>query len=337
MKEILLKLTQTFGNGLKEAVLSLLPQGCDTHVTPLGTIQVRFPGESDHTLLLDAHMDTIHFVVTGITAEGFLKVAPCGGVDCRVLAGSAVTVWAKEPIFGLFAIMPPHLKNSGDSAAVSVEEQGIDIGYSCEQAKEKVAIGDYVTLKSTFSVLANNRYCARGLDNLAGVAILIQLAHKLHNVTSLKSTIVLQFSALEETGHRFAGAVTGAFAANPREAIVIDASFAAVPGLQYATPGESGDGVMIGCSPMLSSDISNFLRSIAQDHTIPFTCEVMGGASGTNANGIQGTGVGIPTGLVSYPLKNMHTAVEMVDPKDLENLLALLMLYCEQGGAIYGM
>ncbi len=332
LRDILEKLTSTFGDALSDTICSLLPRGCEINKSPLGNLSVRFSGESEDAILLDAHMDTIHFVVTAITPEGFIKVAPCGGVDCRVLSGSEVTVWGTEPLYGVFTVMPPHLKKTGSSNASSVEEQAIDIGCSFERVNQLVTLGDAVTFRSNFTPLINSRYSSSGLDNLAGVAVLISLSHKLSKM-KLKNTVILQFSNYEETGHRFAGATTGAFAFSPKEAVVIDASFAKAPALNYAAPGEMGNGAMIGFSPMLSQEISCAFRDLAKENQIPFTQEIMGGSSGTNADGVVTTANGIPTGLLSYPLLNMHTPVEVVSEKDLKVLEQLLELYCQKGGS----
>ncbi len=331
IKEILNKLLLAPANKLADTIRSLLPGKCDVTTSALGNLMVRIWGESNQTLLLDAHMDTIHFVVTGITSEGFVKVAPCGGVDARVLSGSEVTVWGKEPLYGVFTIMPPHLKKSNGSVALSVEEQAVDIGFSFEQATELVTLGDVVTFRSNVVSLMNERVSSASLDNLAGVAVLISLAHKLTKLR-LQNSVVLQFSNYEETGHRFAGATTGTFAALPKQAIVIDASFAKAPALNYATPGEIGQGVMIGFSPMLSQTVSSALVEVAKENGIFFSREVLGGSSGTNADGIVSVASGIPTGLISYPLLNMHTGVEIVSYNDLLSLEGLLMLYCQKGG-----
>ncbi len=335
IKEILQKLLSSPKMALSETILSLLPNKCEVTKTPLGTILVRFSGEEETPILLDAHMDTIGFVVTAVTSQGFLKVASCGGIDSRVLAGSEVTVWGSEPLFGIFTTMPPHLKKSPATSAVAVEEQAIDLGFSAQQVSSKVKVGDLVTFRSSFTTLCNNRFSSSGLDNLCGVASLIFLAYKLVEM-NLPNTVILQFSNFEETGHRFAGAVTGAFSVAPKEAVVIDASFAKVPGLNYQTPGEMNMGVMIGFSPMLNGDISGGLRKLAQENKISYTQEILGGSSGTNADGIVSSGGGVPTGLLSYPLLNMHTPVEVVSQNDLNALVDLLVIYCRNGGLANG-
>lgn len=332
--EILKELCNVDQTQRKNKIIELLPKDIKINITPLGTIQAVFDGKDSQSILLDAHMDTIHFVVTDIIENGFLKVAPCGGADCRVLAGAEVTVCGKELLYGVFTIMPPHLKRSSDSNAVVVEDMAVDLGYSLEQVRELVAVGDVVTFKPQSLLLLNNRLVSSGIDNLAGVATLIVLAYQL-KLEPMEKTVVLQFSVLEETGHRYSGGVTGAFTVQPQEALVVDASFAKYPGLRYATPGELGNGVMIGHSPMLSSVLSCGLKTLANEKDLPYTCEVMGGASGTNADGIVGVGNGIPTALVSYPIKNMHTGVEMVDSEDLQSLLSLLFAYCKKGGLLH--
>ena len=331
LKRILKELVDSCGNSLQDTLLSLLPENCEHKITPLNTLLVFLGDQNKEKLLIDAHMDTVGFVVTNITADGFIKVAPCGGVDCRVLPGSEVTVWGREPLYGVFTIMPPHLKQGNQGDVPGVEDQAIDVGLNYEKASKVVEVGDRVTMRCPFVELANRRVSSCGLDNLAGVAVLVALAHRLNN-DSLPFSLVLQFSTFEETGHRYAGAVTGAFSVQPNEAIVVDASFAATPGLRYATPGKLGKEVMIGVSPMLSSSISRRLCSLAAELEIPYTKEVLGGASGTNADGIFTVGAGIPTGLLSFPLANMHTGVESVSLDDLHSLVNLLEAYCRKGG-----
>ena len=333
IREILEKLISVPMNDLVDTIRSLLPSECEIFKSPLGNLAVRILGESAETILLDAHMDRIHFVVTGITTNGFVKVAPVGGIDCRVLSGCEVTVWGKEPLFGVFTIMPPHLKKADNSVASAVEEQAIDVGLSFEQASELITQGDIVTFRSNFKSLMNDRIVSAGFDNLAGVSVLISLAHKLVKL-KLKHSVVLQFSNFEETGRRFAGGTTGAFSVSPQEAIVVDASFAKAPYLSYPTPGEIGKGVMIGFSPMLSKTISSSLAALSEENQIPYSQEVLGGSSGTNADGIVSVADGVPTGLVSYPLLNMHTGVEIVSESDLQLTERLLELYCQKGGAI---
>lgn len=184
--------------------------------------------------------------------------------------------------------------------------------------------------------LQNGRLAAKSLDNRAGVAVLLRVAELMEQSDNKPPVnLILQFSTMEETGGRYAGAVTGTFAWQPDEAIVVDASFAEYPGVDYPTPGKLGGGAMIGFSPLLSHCISDRLRQVAQANALPYTEEVLGGRTGTNADAVSTVAAGIPTGLVSYPLRNMHTPVETVELQDLETVARLLYAYLCQGGALH--
>ena len=117
-----------------------------------------------------------------------------------------------------------------------------------------------------------------------------------------------------------------------RFAVAIDVSFGDGPSLSPEECGKLGGGPMIGFSPILSHKISSTLKNIAEKNSIPFQCEVMGGRTGTDADAMSISKCGIPTGLVSIPLRNMHTDCEIVDLKDIQNVCDLLESYILKGG-----
>ncbi len=332
-KEILNDLTSQSPLQILDYVESILKKFAVTSRSPLGNLYGEMAGRSDHTVMLDAHLDEIGMIVVGIDPKGFLLVDGYGGVDLRTLSGSEVIVWGKKPLFGVFSIMPPHLKNKNQKSLTAITDFSIDVGLSKEQAEELVQPGDRVSFQSGFAVLSNHCFLAKGLDNRAGVAILLRVCELLNKERSnLPVRVIVQFSQMEEAGTGFVGGVTGANAWQPQEAIVVDAGFAAYPGSSYPTPGRLGGGPMIGVSPLLDRSISLALQNIAEDNQLGYTLDVYGGRSGTNADRMVCAGTGIPTGLVSYPLQNMHMPTEMVCQNDLEAVAQLLYAYLMKGG-----
>ncbi len=298
---------------------------------PLGSVMGTV-GEGDVHILLDAHLDQIGLVVTAVDEDGFLKVAKCGGADIRVLAAAEVTVHGKEDIFGIITSTPPHLSKPEDSGkAKNFDEIAVDIGMKREDALKLVSPGDRITFNGGFSKLLGNRVASPSIDDRAGVAAILRCLEMLEN-KELNCKLSVLFSVQEETGG--SGAQTGAFSACADEAIAVDVSFATAPGISSEKYASLGGGTMIGYAPSLDYGMSRMLSDIAEKNGVPNQPEVMGGKTGTNCDEIQVSGKGVKTALLSIPLRNMHTAVEVCDLEDIENTAKLMAEYIiERGGS----
>lgn len=284
-------------------------------------------GGSDYTLMLEAHIDEVGFVVTDIDDCGFLTVKNCGGIDLRALPARPVTIHGKERITGVFCATPPHLA-SGSKEYDDISSLKIDTLLG-SNAKDIVSVGDFATFNVKATSLQNGRITGKSLDNRAGVVCLLELAKRLSGKT-LPVNVVFAITDMEELGCR--GARTKAFEISPDEAIVFDVSFADGPDIPSCDCGILGSGAMIGISPILDKTISKKLISVAEEEKTPYQTEVMGGKTGTNGDVISISKSGVKTGLVSIPLRNMHTDVEIVDLCDIENVCNLLEEYILKGG-----
>ncbi len=297
----------------------------DARVDDFGNVVGTLPCEEADfpTLLLDAHIDEIGMIVNYITEDGFLKVSGCGGVDIRVLAAQRVTVYGnggKNVLSGVMTSTPPHL--GGDSTkALELDEIFIDIGMDGKAAKENVRLGDRALIETPLTTLAGEKLTGKALDDRSGVAVLLAVLDQLQERKTCYK-IAVQFSAQEETGERGAG--LGAYAVSPDYALAVDVSFALTAGEKPEKCGILGKGAMIGVSPALDRKMSDKLREVAAREGIPAQVEVMGGATGTNADAISGSKTGVRTALVSIPLKYMHTPVETISVADLENTAELI-------------
>ncbi len=319
-------------NGAADLVMCELSKYGKTYKTRLGSVvcELAPAKEGCEHLLLDAHIDEIGFVVTGITDGGFLRVAACGGVDRRLLPAQEVTVHGKKPVYGVICSTPPHLESAESAAKVpKIEDIAIDIGYTKEQAERLVSLGDTVSARQPAALLPGGQITAKALDDRAGVAALLLCAQRLSGET-LSCGLTILCSTQEEVGAR--GAKAAAFEIAPTQGIAVDVSFAYTPDSPRAKCGELGKGPMIGISPTVSRPIFSRLKSLAEAHTIPYQIEVMGGETGTNADMIQGVRAGVPMGLVSIPQRYMHTPVEVVSLEDVENTAQLLCEYAKTLG-----
>lgn len=320
-------------NGCREAgnvAAQLLSEFTDDiHRDRLGNVWGVLKSDTPNapTLLLEAHIDEIGFTVTAIDDNGFLRVAPCGGVDNRALSAAPVTVLSDPPCNGVFCAIPAHLAKD-DAPLTELTERGIDVGMSAEEAKTRIPIGTRAVFAAHFEELLNDCVCAKALDNRAGVAAILYALSFLKG-NPLPFNVVAAFCVQEELGLR--GAKTAAFGIQPDAAIVVDVSFAHTPDADKASCGTLGSGVMLGISPILDMTMTDSLRELAEKQKLPLQCEVMGDTTGTNADAVSVTAQGVFTALLSIPLKYMHTPAEVVSLRDVETVARLIAAFVAEG------
>lgn len=293
-----------------------------------GNLTAEF-GEPDakYSIMLDAHIDQIGLIVTHIDDNGFIKAAPCGGIDRRVLQADRFYVLGKSPILCVCCSTPPHLSSVNEEKAVPADDLWFDTGIKGEKLKESVSLGDRIVFAAEPAELRNNRVTSKALDNRAGVAAVMYCGDLLKN-KELNCKVIISLSTREEVN--MLGAKTASFKHYPNEAIAVDVSFAEQSGVPSEKSGVLDKGPMIGISPVLDRDISNKLISAAKVKKIEYQCEVMGGSTGTNADVIAATRGGIRTGLVSIPLRSMHTGAEVVSLNDVAAVGELLAEYISE-------
>ena len=297
----------------------------EVSIDAMGNVIAKLGNPNSNTqLMLDAHLDQIGLIVTGITDHGFLNIANCGGIDRRVLPGSHVTVYGKEILHGIVCCLPPHLVEGGSEKIVPIDKMAVDVGLSEKKAKELVHLGDHIIIYGEPRSLIGSRVTSAALDDRAGVAALIRCAELLKD-TELNCGLTLLLSGREETGEQ--GAKTGAYTVDPTEAIMVDVSFADQPQVPEYKCGHLSKGPMIGVAPSLNTAMTQKLIAIAKEQNIPFQFEVMGGETGTNADQVGTTREGVCTALLSIPLRYMHTPVEVIDLTDVEHTAKLLAEY----------
>lgn len=285
--------------------------------------------ENAKKLLLDAHMDEIGLIVTGVE-EGFLLFDTIGGVDLRVLPDREVTVLAPDPLFGVVTCLPPHVQAHGDQdKAFPVSELRIDAGLSDERARALVPVGTPVVFRAASGPLGGGLFSGRALDDRAGIAVLLRAA-ELISGEKQDVDLYLMASTREETGG--AGAAAGAFSLAPDCCVAVDATHGKTPDTTPARDRvlDLGGGPAVGVGPNMTRWVSNRFFDKARELAIPAQAEVMPGHSGTNAWLMQICREGIPTGVLSVPLRYMHSPVETVSLDDLEHAARLLAAFAER-------
>ncbi len=276
-------------------------------------------------LMLAAHMDEIGLMVKGIDDRGFVTFTTIGGIDARILAAQEVIIHGKENIFGVIGAKPPHLQSSEESSkAYKLEDFSIDTGLSSEHLKQIIKIGDIITFNTKLNSLQNNYVTCKSLDNRAGIAVILECLKELENY-NVGADIYAVATVQEEVGLR--GAIVSSYNINPDIAIVIDVCHAITPDASSDGTYPSGEGPVITIGPNIHPKYSRELIEVAKKYNIPFNIDVDPGNTGTDAWAIQVTRSGIPTLLVSIPLKYMHTNVETLCYNDIEQAGKLLAFY----------
>lgn len=286
-------------------------------------------------ILLDAHLDQVGYIVTDIADNGFIKFDQCGGPDDRICSGLEVTILGKKSIYGVISSIPPHLADPKDAGKAKKEsELAIDTGLTKEDCEKYISLGDRVVANSSFQHMLGTQVSARALDDRSGIAVLLRALDYIQEKVKQgapQPNLYIQFTVQEEVGGN--GAATAAFDSQAEEAIAVDVSFAWTPGCKKEETKPLGSGPMIGVAPVLNYAMFENLKQIAESNDIPYTVEVMTRRTGTHADELAVTKAGIPTALVSFPLKYMHTPVEIIDTRDVEQTAKLIAEYCLQEAA----
>ena len=331
MKELLFALSRADGvagqRGAAKVILGLLPACARGEIDPLGGVRAVM-GEGETTILLAAHLDQVGLTVTHITKEGFLQAAKTGSPDVRALPGNLLTVHGKRAVPAVVCATPPHLSKK-DEPFPSFDQLYLDTGLPAEEVKRLIFPGDRVTYDMDPAELENGLCTGRSFDDRAGCAVLLETAKRLAN-EKLPCRVVFAFTAMEELGCQ--GAKIAGFAEQPDQALAVDVSFGDYEGVPAHQCGKLGEGPMIGVAPVLDRGITQRLIALAKRDKLPYQLEGMGGKTSTDADAITVAGRGVPSGLVSIPLRNMHSPVEVLDEKDLESCCRLFCAYLLEGG-----
>ncbi len=338
LKDIIFDLCSTAGvSGSEEPAVTAAKKYFDkyarTFVDSNGNLfAVAGNEKADKTILIDAHVDRIGLIVTDIDENGFVKVDKCGGIDIRTLPDTELSLQNGENVSGVVCCLPPHLSDGKEDKAVPIDKVWVDFGLPYDEVVKKIKIGDVLTFKSVPKMLLGDKIASPCLDNRCGVAALVRCAELLSSENKLDYKVVFLVSVQEETFGT--GAKTGAFSADPDEAVVVDVSFACQPDIsgQYSKT-ELSKGPMVCISPILNRAMSNKLIVLAKNNSIPYQLEPIAGATGTNADSIASCKSGVKTAVVSIPQRYMHTPNEVISVSDVENTARLIAHYIISGGA----
>jgi endoglucanase len=281
--------------------------------------------DSKQTIMLAAHCDEIGLIVTHVDDRGFLHFATVGGIDERTLIHQEVMVHGTEILKGIISFIPFKEAHAGNNnKPFPSQNLVIDLGYAKQAVESLVKPGDIVSLvRSPFTML-NDKIVGKALDDRAGIVVMAVCLNELcglrhqHNVAAVATV-------QEEVGLR--GALTSSEHLQPDLAVAIDVTHAQTLDTKNQVSIHLGKGPAITLGPNIHPQIYTHFTNTAKEARIPYQIQPNGGPTGTDARVIQLTGFGIPTGLLSIPLKYMHTTVETASLRDIVDCGKLLAYF----------
>ncbi|MDQ6809357.1 MAG: M42 family metallopeptidase [Verrucomicrobiota bacterium] len=286
-------------------------------------------------IMLAGHCDQIGFIIQYITDEGFLHVEPIGGVDPVVATSQRVSIMTRDGLVpGVIGRKAIHLMDDEDRKKVpKIHELYVDIGATSKaNALELVSFGDAGIFLQPYIELANGRAVAMAFDNKMGTWIVTEVLRLLHG-RELKACVVGVSTVQEEIGLR--GAVASAFSSDADVGIALDVAHGTdTPGIDKKRAGDFhvGKGPMIARGANINPRVFELMVATAEKEGIPFQIASAARGTGTDANVMQISRGGMATGLLSVPLRYMHTPNELLSLEDLENTARLLAAFCAAVG-----
>jgi putative aminopeptidase FrvX len=285
-------------------------------------------------LAIVGHIDEIGLIVHHIDDDGFLWFTSVGGWDPTILVGQRLAIATRNgPVTGVVGKKPIHLLNEEERRkAPELKHLHIDIGAKDgDDARSIVRVGDVAVIAGEPVELPNDRVISRSMDNRLGCFVAYEAARLVAEAGGAPGDVCAVAVAQEEI--TFAGARTTAYSLEPDLAIAVDVTFATdAPDTNEKEVGRHrfGSGPVLQRGATLDPQLFELLHDAGEAEEIPFTVTASGRSTGTDADGIHTARGGVPSGVVSVPLRYMHSPVEMVQMDDVHNAARLLAAFAQR-------
>ena len=338
--EVLRKLLTAPGpSGYEQAAAAVFREaaGAFADVThdSVGSTVARVKGTADGPLLaVIGHIDEIGLIVHHIDDDGFIWFSGVGGWDPIILVGQRVEIATRDGVVhGVVGKKPIHLLKEEERKQVpELRQLHIDIGAADgDDARGRVRIGDVAVIGGEPIEYPNGRIVSRSMDNRLGCYVAFEVARLVAEAGGAPGEVAAVAATQEEI--TFAGARTTMFTLKPDIAIVVDVTFSTdAPGSEEKEIGSHkfGSGPVITRGSTLDPQLFELLHATAEEAGIPFTLAATARYTGTDADAVHIARGGIPTGVVSIPLRYMHSPVEMVQLDDVENTAKLIAAFAQK-------
>lgn len=294
----------------------------EMYLSPLGSLHGLRRGRAAAPrpmLMLAAHMDAIGLMVSGLV-DGFLRLTAIGLLDPRVLPGQLVTVHGRQDLPGVIVQPPAYLlPEAARKGAPGIEYLFVDVGLPAAEVENLVRLGDLVSFAQPALEISGPSggepyLVGHSLDNRASIAALTGCLEELKDRPLNWDICAVATTQEEET---VAGAFTSAFRVEPDVAIALDATFGRAPGSPTQKTFPLSGGPTLGWGPVIHPALHHAVRDFTEQLGIPYSVEIMPKLTYTDGDKIQVSRGGVPTMVISIPVRYMHTPVEMVALKDI--------------------
>lgn len=300
----------------------------DTHfVDNYGTVVGVINPDAPFKVVIEAHADEIAWYVKYITSDGFIYVARNGGSDHMIAPAKRVDIHTEKGIVrGVFGWPAIHVRKA-NSEKPEVDNIWVDVGCKDKKAVEELGIrvGNVITFTEGFEEGNNGYWIGRALDNRMGGIIIAEVAKMLHNrKKKLPFGLYIVNSVQEEVGLNGAKMITETI--RPNVAIVTDVTHdTTTPMMNKKAQGEAhcGKGPVLSIAPAVHNILLNFILQTADEKKIDYQLQASSRFTGTDTDAFAFSNGGVPSALISLPLRYMHTTVESVHKKDVENCIQL--------------
>ena len=317
----------------REAAGAFADVSFDAVGSTVAKVEARPPGGGP-SLAVVGHIDEIGLIVHHVDDDGYLWFTGVGGWDPVILVGQRVEVATRGGVVsGVVGKRPIHLLKEDERKKVpELKQLHVDIGAKDgDEARSRVRIGDVAVIAGEPQELPNGRLVSRALDNRLGCFVALETARLVAEAGGAPGDVYGVAVAQEEI--TFAGARTTAYSLRPDVAVAVDVTFATdAPGTDEKELGRHkfGSGPVLTRGSTLDPGVFELLYATAEAAGIPFTVSASARATGTDADAIHVSREGVPTAVVSIPLRYMHSPVEMVQLDDVENTARLLAAFAQR-------
>lgn len=279
------------------------------------------------SVMLAGHIDEIGLMINYITPEGYIAFKAIGGVDAAILPGMRVIIHAANGDFlGVMGRKPIHLIETEERTNVTkIEKLFIDPGMSAEKAKELFRVGDPITFSIDFVEFGEGLIVSRAMDDKMGAWISTRVLEEVKKRGGAKVDLIVAGTVQEEVGLR--GGETSAYGIDPTIGIAVEVGHATdYPDIDKRSHGEAivGKGPIIARGPNINPVLFDLLVAAAKKADVPYQIGAEPRGTGTDANAIQLSRGGKVAGLISIPLRYMHTPNEVLSKDDLDAAVVLL-------------
>jgi putative aminopeptidase FrvX len=317
-----------------DVVIKSLPEGVEVSRDGNGSLLMRVPGRttSRPRLAIFGHMDEVGLMITGFDDDGGLVFGAVGSLMPEVLVAQRIKVLTEHgELPGVIGAEPNWYPGRDASTPVppTIPAMRIDIGAgSPEEAAALVQIGDVAVIDVEPVRLAHGHVTSRSFDDRFGVYVAAEVVRRLAAVGGAPTDVVGIGTVQEET--TFAGAYTSPNVAEPDVAVAVDVDYArAVPREDGWSPDGLGSGVVILRGTVVNDELAQRLISIATTEQIPHIVRAYAGPTATDADAVTLTRTGTPAAVLSIPLRNMHSPVEVAQLDDIEACVQLIVAFAK--------